>query len=190
MPSRRVWPGRDGYRPLEPGPRAPEERSPLSSTPTRPWKGIEQDLEGGSDEELRLALSCLSRADLALEVSRLGEAQRTRVLTALSPADAAGLVDRLPGEHVGGWIEGLEPEAAAAIIEELPSSEQADLIGILGATEAAAILERMDPEEAEDARALARYDSDVAGYFPFPLSRTGPSTPRITSSVMLPSARW
>jgi magnesium transporter len=130
---------------------------------TKPWKEIAELIEGASQEELEQALAELSEGDVTLAVTRMSEEQQASVLSALPPEEAAGLVDRLPEAQAVELLERLEPEAAVAILEELPSSEQADLIGGLGGAGAEAILERMDADEAERARELGRYASDVVG---------------------------
>ncbi len=88
---------------------------------------------------------------------------RDTLLATLPPEDAARLVAVMPDVQAAEVIEHLEPRVAAAIVANLPSDEQADVINQLEEGAADQVLAAMPLSEAEQIRALAKYDLDQAG---------------------------
>jgi magnesium transporter len=129
----------------------------------RPWEALETLVEESDTEKIESFLEALPASETARAVTRLSESDQDWLLTAISPQSAAEVVEQIPEVHAIDLMERLEPEAAAAIVQELSSDMQADLLGELEPETAEAIFELMLPEEAEEIRALAQYDDDVAG---------------------------
>lgn len=129
----------------------------------RPWEELELLVEESDTEHIESFLESLLASETARAVTRLSEDDQDRLLTAISPESAAEVVEQIPEVHAVDLMERLEPETAAAIVHELPSDMQADLLGEMAPESAEAIFEAMAPEEAEEIRALAQYDDDVAG---------------------------
>ena len=108
-------------------------------------------------------LSAVEPAEALHAISRLSDADQSRLLQSLPDEAAAKLVDHLPDVQAAQMIERLSTAKAAAIVSELPSDEQADVISRLGELEALAILDAMRADESRDARRLMAYPPDSAG---------------------------
>jgi len=126
-------------------------------------------------EELRAAITAhdadaadqciedLTSSDSVRAVLRLSENDQSELLTLLPNDHAASLLEELPEYEAANLLSHMEAEQAAGILNEVTSDEQADILGRLTESDAEAILVEMEPEEAEDARRLMQYASDVAG---------------------------
>ncbi len=126
-------------------------------------------------EELRAAISAhdTDAADQCIEdlassesvraVLRLSEDDQTELMAMLPNDHAASLLEELPEYEAANLISHLKADQAAEILNEVTSDEQADILSRLSTPEAEAILEEMEPDEANDARRLMQYASDVAG---------------------------
>lgn len=120
-------------------------------------------IDSGSAKKLEDFIDAHAPSEMAHAMAHLTDDQQESVLTSLPAEEAADLVEVLPDAQAVDLIEKLEPGDAAAIITELASDDQADVLGDLAASSAEAILEHMRPDEAEAARALTKYEDDVAG---------------------------
>jgi len=136
---------------------------PPGSTDEAEWEELGRLIGAGDAAEVSVRLARWSPVDRSLIVSRLSEEERGRLLALVDSETAAALVSSMAEVQALDTLEQLSPRAAARILEQLPSSEQADVLGDLDAADAEAILGEMRPVEAEDARALAAYEDDVAG---------------------------
>jgi magnesium transporter len=105
----------------------------------------------------------LRPADLALLLTRLGEAPRQRLLAALAPDQARDVLGLLPDVHASQMLESLEPRAAAAIVEEMTSAERADVLADMDARHRDSIGDYLEPDTAADMRRLVQYPALVAG---------------------------
>jgi magnesium transporter len=113
--------------------------------------------------DLKAFVAELPPADLSLIFSRLDSGDRSELLEILDPADAAGLLLNLKELEPHALLSQISPESAAAILHELPSNVETDFIAGLKPDDADRILELLPDREMDDVRALARYESDVAG---------------------------
>ncbi|MBD3160575.1 MAG: magnesium transporter [Candidatus Eisenbacteria bacterium] len=149
----------------------PEEEIP-------PWDRLSDLIQAGDSEAIEQFVDALPLGEIARILSRLDEEDRGRFLQILPPETVAEILEQIPEVQAVDLIEQLDHDVAAAILNELPSDEQADLIGDLEDQDAEAILREMEPEESRDARALSRYEDDVAGglmiteYLSYPESAT------------------
>lgn len=129
----------------------------------KPWKRLQQVLEGEDRQELEDLLEELTGAETARALTLISEEARQKLLLLLHPEDAADFLEELPDAHGADIIADLPSEHAAAIVEEMESHHRADLLGEMEQEDVEAILQHMDPEEAADARRLLQYEENTAG---------------------------
>ena len=115
------------------------------------------------EEGVATLISGLPPADTPLVVSRLDASDRCELFELLDPEEAAGVIANMKdlGPHI--LLSKLAPETAARILHELPSNLETDLIAAMKPAAAEKILGLLSDRETDDVKALARYDSDVAG---------------------------
>jgi len=128
-----------------------------------PQERLEALLVSEKPGEIEAFFDGLPMAEAVRLLLRLSEEEQRGVLRALSPELAARILEQAPEEEAADLLEIIRPQEAAAIVEKLPSDEQADILRDVEQPEAEAILEKMAPEEAHEARTLAKYRDDVAG---------------------------
>lgn len=131
--------------------------------PERPWEELRELVSSGDPERLEAFFRALPAGEVARAVSRLDEAEQTQLMRSLAPELAVELIEEVSEVQAAELIERLPVDDAAAIFNELESDHQADLLVELSEGNAEAILAAMDPEEASQARELARYDPETAG---------------------------
>ncbi len=134
-----------------------------SEVELHPWERLSELVEAGDANALQQFLESLTPSQAVYAISHLGSDIQQKILTTLTPAEAAELVEDVPDAHAVDMIERLASSDAASILNEMDSNAQADLLGDLDKEDAEAILAEMDPEQAEGARRLIEYESDVAG---------------------------
>ncbi len=124
---------------------------------------LQAAVDANDAQAVAVFFSTVEPAEALYAISRLSDADQSRLLQSLPHETAAKLVDRLHDAQAAQMIERLSAAQAAAIVSELPSDEQADVIARLGPSEASAILNAMPADEARDARRLMSYPPDSAG---------------------------
>lgn len=129
----------------------------------QPWEVIREFIETRNAAGLGDFLDSLPPGDTARAFSRLDENECNEVLRLLEPEDAADILEEMADAQGADIIEDLPVEDAADILEEMESDRRADILAEMDVEDAEAILRKMDPEEAQDARALLRYDPNTAG---------------------------
>ena len=123
----------------------------------RPWETLGRLADSGDSARLTAHVKALAPGEAGRVLSFLSDDEQSRILTLMPADEAAQLVEQLPDVQAADLIEELPPADAAAILHELPSNEQADLLGaIVGPRRPRRSSAAMDPEEAADARRLAR----------------------------------
>ncbi len=143
---------------------------------SKPWVRLLELAKARDRQGLEAYIASLDPGEAIRAILRLDVEDQEKVITTLSPAEAAEIIEDIPDEQAVDIIESLEPKDAAAIVNEMQSDEQANLLADLDAEDAEDILHEMKPEDAKDARELARYADDVAGglmmreYLSFPES--------------------
>ena len=128
-----------------------------------PWDQIHELVVNEDAAGLEQYLNDLSPASTALAVSRLHEAERSRLLRMLSTKEAAAVLGDLPTAQAADLIEEIPAEAAAVIVEAMPDHEQADVLQDISPADADAILDAMGAIEAGGTRELLQFAPDSAG---------------------------
>jgi len=136
---------------------------PESPSDISPWEQPQQIIDSDDVDHLEAFLQLLPPTQTTYTISRLAEEHQQKLLSVVRPALAAQLMEHLADSQAADLIEDLPPPTAAAIVDEMASDDQADILGELTNEDAEAILDHMDPQEASDARRLARYEPDTAG---------------------------
>ncbi|QDT44644.1 Magnesium transporter MgtE [Gimesia alba] len=127
------------------------------------WEQLEQIVAAKDSEAARSYLKELPPGEDARIMAQLTETEQQEFIALLNDEDAAHLMESLPELQAGQLLSALPPEKAALIFDEMHSDEQVDLLDQLTEAQSEAIIEQMDPEEAENVRFLAQYDSQSAG---------------------------
>ncbi|MEO2036774.1 MAG: magnesium transporter [Planctomycetaceae bacterium] len=96
-------------------------------------------------------------------MTQLSASVQQDFVSLLHDEDAADLIESLPELQAAQLLATLTVEHAAHIFNEMESDDQVDLLDQLSDAKSEAILDEMAPEEAENVRFLAQYDSDCAG---------------------------
>lgn len=127
------------------------------------WEQLELIVEAGDSDAAGNYLRELPPGEDARVISQLSDTEQQDFIALLNDEDAARLMESLPEIQAGQLLSALTPEKAALIFDEMNSDEQVDLLDQLSEAQSEAIIEQMDPEEAENVRFLAQYDSQSAG---------------------------
>jgi magnesium transporter len=115
------------------------------------------------EEGVTALISGLPPADTSRVVSRLDFSDRCELLELLEPEEAAGVITNMKDLEPHNLLSKLAPETAARILHELPSNLETDLIAAMKPAVAGKVLDLLSDHETDYVKALARYDSDVAG---------------------------
>jgi magnesium transporter len=102
-------------------------------------------------------------AEAVIALDRLSTEEQAEAVAGLAPELAADLVEHVVEASAVEILDHLPTGVAALILDEVTSDHRADLISELSLPLATEIMQQMSPEEAEDTRALMRYDPDTAG---------------------------
>jgi magnesium transporter len=129
----------------------------------RPWETMLEFAARGDAQAMEQFVSDLPVSEAARALSRLDAGDQRRVLSLLAPDRAAEIVAQSPQPQARELIQHLAPGDAAAILGEMPSAQKVDVIAGIDQHTVQAILREMAPEEAAEARRLARYEPDEAG---------------------------
>lgn len=127
------------------------------------WEQLEEVVAAGDADAARDYLKALPPGESARVITQLSETEQQEFITLLHNEDAAELMESLPELQAAQLLSVLPPEQAAQIFDALDSGDQVDLLDQLSDAQSEAILGEMQPEEAENVRFLAKYDSDCAG---------------------------
>jgi magnesium transporter len=141
-----------------------------------PWARLGELIDAGTAEDILAFLTSLPPGETGRALSRLSDADQTRLLILLKPHDAADVLETLPRAQAAALIEELAPDRAASIVDVLPSAQQADLLAELDEEEAEAILHQLRQEQASTVRRLLRYPPDTAGGLMIPDYLAYPAT--------------
>jgi len=124
---------------------------------------VESLLNAGDAPRLQEYIHQLSLPERARMLSRMDEEEREKLFHLIDPEFAADLIQGLGETQSIEILETVEPTLAAQVVLEVPSDEQADLLSGCDEKIAERILAEMTPKEADDARALMKYEWDTAG---------------------------
>ncbi len=108
-------------------------------------------------------LERLHPADLADIMEQLSPAERQSIIASLDEQTAAEALAELDARLTTQIVEKLDPERAADIIEEMEPDQAADLLAGLSPETSRELLQEMPGEEAQEVRALLRFDENTAG---------------------------
>lgn len=149
-----------------------------SESVASPWRRLEELAEAGEAQALQEEIDLLGVRETARALARASHETNVRILSLLSPEFAAGVLEEFVPAQAGDLVSQLPAEAAAPILTEMESAGVADVLSQMDAEEAENILALLHPEDAEEARRLSGYASDVAGglmiteYLAYPASWT------------------
>lgn len=108
-------------------------------------------------------LSTLHPADLADILEELDASSRKRIFESLDEDLAADTLEEIDAEYKGSIIKGLSESKTAELLENMPSDEIADLLDELDEDEREKILVNLETEDAEEVKALLKYEDETIG---------------------------
>ena len=108
-------------------------------------------------------LERLHPADLADIMEKLSPAEREAIIASVDEPTAAEALAELDARLTTQIVEKLDPERAAGIIEEMEPDQAADLLAGLRPETSQEVLQEMPGAEAQEVRALLRFDENTAG---------------------------
>ncbi len=108
-------------------------------------------------------LERLHPADLADIMEMLSPAERQAIIASVDEQTAAEALAELDARLTTQIVEKLDPERAAGIIEEMEPDQAADLLAGLPPETSQELLQEMQGAEAQEVRALLRFDENTAG---------------------------
>ncbi|MGL5085992.1 MAG: magnesium transporter MgtE N-terminal domain-containing protein [Clostridium sp.] len=108
-------------------------------------------------------LSTLHPADLADILEELDASSRKRIFESLDEDLAADTLEEIDAEYKGSIIKGLSESKAAELLENMASDEIADLLDELDEEEREKILVNLETEDAEEVKALLKYEDETIG---------------------------
>ncbi len=108
-------------------------------------------------------LEGLHPADLADIVEKLSPAERQAIIASLDDQTAAEALAELDKRLATQIVEKLDPEQAAGILEEMEPDQAADVLADVSPETSRGVLEEMPGDEAQEVRALLRFDENTAG---------------------------
>ena len=142
---------------------AEPETTPETGATGDAWDQLDVIVEAADPDVAHEFLRELPPGETARLVAQLSDAEQQEFITLLHDTDAASLMESLPELQAAQLLAALPAEQAAHIFDEIESDEQVDLLDQMTDEQSEAILEEMDPDEAQNVRFLAQYDSDCAG---------------------------
>ncbi|MGL5352290.1 MAG: magnesium transporter MgtE N-terminal domain-containing protein [Clostridium sp.] len=108
-------------------------------------------------------LSTLHPADLADILEELDASSRKKIFESLDEDLAADTLEEIDAEYKGSIIKGLSESKAAELLENMASDEIADLLDELDEDEREKILVNLETEDAEEVKALLKYEDETIG---------------------------
>ncbi len=108
-------------------------------------------------------LERLHPADLADIMEKLSPAEREAIIASVDEPTAAEALAELDARLTTQIVEKLDPGRAAGIIEEMEPDQAADLLAGLRPETSRELLQEMPGAEAQEVRALLRFDENTAG---------------------------
>jgi len=126
-------------------------------------KELKNLMDSGDIAAIATRVEEISPLELARTVSRLDEADKTRLLELLGPARAAFVLSKLSGIGAAALVEQMDPDQAAPIVGEMTSHDQAQLLRHISGHRAERILRDVEPAAASETRELLNYPANTAG---------------------------
>lgn len=124
---------------------------------------VEELLDAGRPEEVRVLLRAFHPADVAEILAELDSPTLARAFAIMRPERAADVLEELDDETYAEILDALGDRQLTTILDELPPDEGADVLVALPRERAKTLMQAMAPEQRELVRQLVGYAPDTAG---------------------------
>ncbi|MCP4394100.1 MAG: magnesium transporter [Alphaproteobacteria bacterium] len=124
---------------------------------------IEDALDSGDHETIKLTLGALHYSDAADLLETLGTAQRRQIVSIIADEISPDLLSEIDEEIRDQIVENIDTETLANIVKELDSDDAVDLVHSLDDKEQEEVLDQLKPKNRAIIEQGLAFEEDTAG---------------------------